>query len=108
MRITKILGLALAIALFGSLSSYGQFHLGKDKDKDKDKETVMKEKEERRDAKNLRNYEKVKTYALNKYDVDPDFRDDVDEGFSDLLRQHKEIAYEHNMNRKSRVFDHCL
>lgn len=100
MRTTQILGLATAMAFFGTLPVHGQFHLGKDKDK----EASMKEREEKRDAKNTRTYEKVKTYAQEKYASDPDFRDEVDEGYAEVLRLHNEQAFDRNIHRKSTVY----
>jgi Zn-dependent protease with chaperone function len=72
--------------------------------KGKDKEAERIEKEEKRDAKNARAYEKVKTYSLDKYESDPDFRDTVDQAYADLLRDHKDLAFEKNTHRGSRIY----
>ena len=72
--------------------------------KNKDKEAERVEKEEKRDAKNMKSYEKIKTYSLDKYASDPDFRDEVDQAYADLLREHKDLAFEKNTHRGSKVY----
>jgi predicted Zn-dependent protease len=101
MRILRTLSVITALASASSVG-YGQFHIP-GRDKDKDKAEVLKEKEEKRDAKNLRTYEKIQTYSQNKYETDPDFRDEVDQAYSELLRQHASEAYQRNKNRGSHI-----
>jgi predicted Zn-dependent protease len=83
-----------------------QFGIGKkggDKDKDKTKEDERDRKERERDQKNLNRYEKLKEYSTTKYRNDPDFRDDVDEAWEDLLRNHSDFAYSKNTNMASYI-----
>ena len=58
MKLRRTLGLAAAVTFLGNVSLYGQFHLGKDKEKDKSE--ILREKQEKRDEKNLRTYDKIK------------------------------------------------
>jgi predicted Zn-dependent protease len=94
--------IAAAVFLIATVPGYGQFGIGRNKDKDKDAERVQKETE--RDAKNLRAYEKIKTYSTDKYASDPDFHDEVDARYADILRDHTEIAFEKNIHRGSKVY----
>src|SRR5450432_1676489 len=78
-----------------------QLGLGKKK---KDDETLIAEREEierKRDAKNLGRYEKLKEYSTTKYKNDPDFKDEVDERYQDLLRDHADLAYRKNTTMTS-------
>jgi hypothetical protein len=85
-----------------------QFGIGKkggdkDKDKDKVKEDERDRKERERDQKNTNRYEKLKEYSTTKYRNDPDFRDDVEEAWEDLLRNHSDVAYSKNTNMASYI-----
>jgi len=81
-----------------------QFGIGKKGgDKDKTKEEERDKKERDRDQKNLNRYEKLKEYSTTKYRNDPDFRDDVDESWEDLLRNHSDFAYSKNTNMTSYI-----
>jgi predicted Zn-dependent protease len=102
MRRSGFWGGAAAIFFLTTVPGYGQFGLGKNKDKDKDAERVQKETE--RDAKNLRAYEKIKSYAIDKYASDPDFHDEVDSRYADVLRDHTAIAFEKNTHRGSKIY----
>lgn len=101
MKYKSILLLAAAAGLVFTVPAYPQFSklLGKDKDKNAERE----QKEKERDAKNVSRYEKLKEYSLNKYQNDPDFRDQVDQAFEDLLRDHSVRAYEKNITRDSYI-----
>jgi hypothetical protein len=93
---------AAVLCFFGTGTVWAQFGgLGK---KDKDKEAERARKEEDRDTKNLRSYEKIKAYSLEKYASDPDFHDEVDAAYADLLRDHKQFAFEKNTHRGSKVY----
>ncbi|MBV9506119.1 MAG: M48 family metalloprotease, partial [Acidobacteriia bacterium] len=54
-------------------------------------------------AKNEARYEKLKQYSLDKYQADPDFRDEVDQAFEDLMRQHSDRAYQKNVSISSHI-----
>jgi predicted Zn-dependent protease len=83
---------ALAIAL--TLPAFGQLGglLKGKKDPDKEKKA---------EAKNQMRYDKLKEYSLDKYQNDPDFRDEVEEAYADLMREHTDRAYEKNTHRAS-------
>src|SRR5690242_18656019 len=105
MKVLKVLSVLIPWISVCSLAQ-AQFHIpgkDKDKDKDKDKAEILREKEEKRDARNLRTYEKIQAYSQNKYETDPDFRDEVDQSFTELLRQHSEQAFEKNISRGSLI-----
>lgn len=102
MKAWKTLGLATAMTLAGCFSVNAQFHLGKEKDS-KEKSEILREKQEKADEKNARTYEKVKAYSRDKYDSDPEFKDQVDKAYDDLLREHMNEAFDNNMNRGSRI-----
>ncbi len=73
--------------------------VGGRKDADREKERERKERE--RDAKNLSRYERLKEYSLNKFQTDPDFREEVEQSYENLLRDHSERAYAKNISRDS-------
>src|SRR5579863_4909924 len=102
MRKHLLFMVAAAISFVAAVPGYGQFGLGKNKDKDKDAERLQKETE--RDSKNLKSYEKIKNYATDKYASDPDFHDEVDARYADILRDHTEIAFEKNTHRGSKIY----
>jgi hypothetical protein len=79
-----------------TIPAYGQPGFLKKKDAD--------QKEKEKDAKNLKAYEKIKTYSMDKYASDPDFRDEVDAAYAELLRDHVAIAFERNTHRNSKVY----
>lgn len=68
--------------------------------KKKDDKTA---KETKNDAKNEARYQQIKQYGQDKYRNDEDFRDEVDQRFEDLMREHSERAYEKNTGRGSRM-----
>jgi predicted Zn-dependent protease len=89
----------MAMALLGDLSIYGQFHLGKDKDKSES----LREKQQKSEEKNLRIYDKIKNYSHDKYESDPNFRDEVDQAYLDKLREHMGEAHDRNIERSSYI-----
>ena len=102
MQNRKLISTAVVLCLTMSVPSYGQFGLGKKGDAS-DKEAARLKKEEERDAKNLRSYDKVKAFAIDKYASDPDFREEVDQSFAELLRDHKMTAFMKNTHRGSKI-----
>jgi hypothetical protein len=52
--------------------------------------------EKKAETKNQMRYDKLKEYSLDKYQNDIDFKDEVDEGFEALLRDHSDRAYAKN------------
>jgi hypothetical protein len=65
------------------------------------KKEDAKEKEAKAIAKNQERYEKLKQYSLDKYQADPDFRDEVDEAFEGLMREHSDRAFLKNTSQSS-------
>ena len=74
---------ALAVAI--CLPAFGQPNPFKKKED-------AKEKEAKAAAKNQVRYEKLKDYSTEKYKTDPDFRDEVDEAFEQIMREHSDRA----------------
>src|SRR5689334_9930630 len=75
-------GAALLLVL--SLPAFGQLGLRKKPD------------EKKTETKNQMRYDKLKEYSLDKYQNDIDFREEVDDAFEGLLRDHSDIAYRKN------------
>ncbi|MCP9496399.1 MAG: M48 family metalloprotease [Pyrinomonadaceae bacterium MAG19_C2-C3] len=69
----------------------------KDKDKPKTKEEARQVKEEARQMKQEREYQKIATFARDKYEKDVNFRAEVDESYKRLQREHSEYAFDINM-----------
>lgn len=72
--------------------------------KKKDDETLEREREEKerkRDQKNQSRYDKLKEFSVTKNKNDPDFREEVEEQYEDLLRDHAEYAYKKNTTMSS-------
>jgi len=61
-------------------------------------------REQKKDEKNVANYDQLKQYSIDKYKNDADFQDDVNQRFEDVMRQHSDRAYEKNTQRKSRMW----
>ncbi|MGO4882023.1 MAG: M48 family metalloprotease [Bryobacteraceae bacterium] len=96
MKSKIIVPIALLAGLIGAVPVSAQ-HIPFTKPKDKDEQ--MKKNE----AKNASRYDRLKTYSTDKYASDPDFRDEVDQAYEDLLRTHSERAYEKNVTRDSYI-----
>lgn len=65
------------------------------------KEAEREKKEAQRETKNAMSYQKLKDYAITRYKENADFREEVDQAFEDLQREHSIRAYEKNIGRKS-------
>ena len=89
-------------AMLLSIPSVAQISMPKigSKDKDKDKE---KEKATQRATKEANRYEKLRTYSMDKYAQDPEFKDQVDEHFGNVQRDHSEEAYIKNTAPPARI-----
>jgi predicted Zn-dependent protease len=86
---------ALAIVL--SSPTFAQLGILKGKGDPKE------QKEKKTEAKNVAKYEKLKQYSKDKYDTDPDFKDEVEEAYENLLRDHGHRAYQKNTQISSRI-----
>jgi predicted Zn-dependent protease len=90
----KTLVAAGLLAAFLPVGAFAQFG-GKKKTQD--------EKTAEAEQKNQVTYETVKQYSLAKYQADKNFKEAVDADFDELLRDHKAVAYDHNIRRGSKV-----
>lgn len=90
-RIYSIMALAIALAVPAS----GQLNPFKKKD--------ASEKDAKAVEQNRVRYEKLKEYSLDKYKTQSDFRDEVDEAFEEVMRQHSERAYSRNISVSSHI-----
>lgn len=70
---------------------------------DSEKEAKQKEREKKADEKNLHRFEKLKRYAKEKSETDPDFRDQVEQSYEELMREHSQRAYDRNVSRRSYI-----
>jgi hypothetical protein len=71
-------------------------------DKKSKKEAKMREKERKEAEKNARRYEKLKTFATNLYQSNLDFRDEVQEHFDHVQRNHSLKAFHNNIAEPAR------
>jgi predicted Zn-dependent protease len=71
------------------------------KREEQEKQRKKKESENRTEAGKL--YDKLKKFALDLYNSDPDFHDQVDEAYLDLQAQHALQAYQINTTRNSEL-----
>jgi hypothetical protein len=97
----------VAVPVF--MASTATAQLGKLRPKDR-KETVsaaekQKERTEKSDAKTELRYEKIKAYATDKYKADPDFRDEVDLAYNEVMIDHGLRAYRRNIGDGSNQDD---
>jgi hypothetical protein len=67
--------------------------------KGKNDDAKLREREKTRAERDARRYEKLKAFALNLYQTDPEFREEVDERFDQVQREHSEKAYHNNVAR---------
>ena len=65
--------------------------------KGKNDDAKLREREKTRAERDARRYEKLKAFALNLYQTDPEFREEVDERFDQVQREHSEKAYHNNV-----------
>ena len=64
--------------------------------------TTQAKEQRARAERDTRRYEKLKAYALNQYQTDLDFRDEVDAHFDEVQRQHMSEAYNYNAAEPAR------
>jgi hypothetical protein len=57
----------------------------------------LREKEKARAEKDARRYDKLRAFSLNLYQTDIDFRDEVDEHYDEVQRQHSGDAFDMNV-----------
>jgi len=70
---------------------------GKDKD-----DAKLRESQKAKAEKETRRYDKLKTFSLNLYQTDADFRDDVDADFDNVQRDHSIEAFQRNVSPPAR------
>jgi hypothetical protein len=70
--------------------------------KGKEDDAKVREREKQRADRDARAYDKLKTFATNLYQTDLDFRDEVDEAFDEVQRQHSLQAFEKNVAQPAR------
>ena len=94
-RILRALSTAAAVLALAVAPAQAQRNTNQSND--------AKTKEQRaRAERDARRYEKLKAFALNQYQTDIDFRDDVDEHFDEVQRQHMALAYHYNRAQPAR------
>src|SRR5260370_40328202 len=89
MRMRNRLSQAVALVIALSMPAFGQIPLIGKKKKPEEVNTVR--------------YERLKQYAVAKYQSDLDFRDEVEEAYEDLLRTHSGRAYARNTGVSSHI-----
>jgi predicted Zn-dependent protease len=70
--------------------------------KSKNDDAKLREREKNKAERDARRYEKLKAFALNMYQTDPDFREEVDERFDQVQRDHSIKAFENNIATPAR------
>lgn len=70
----------------------------KRQEKQQKKEAKQADKEDKKVDKQLRKYEETRTKALDKYNRDGEFRDDVNFEFRKIQREHAKFAFDMNTN----------
>lgn len=95
---TRLTAIALTACLCTAVTASAQFPnpLKKKDDKSAAKETKA-------EAKNQERYSQLRQYAQDKYRNDVEFREEVDQRFEDMMREHSERAFEKNTERNSRM-----
>jgi hypothetical protein len=97
-RSTAVLGALLAAGSVAPPIAEAQMRIpGISKGKDKDEEAKLREKEKAKADKDARRYDKLKTFSVNLYQTDPEFREDVDDDFDQVQRQHSLDAFQKNV-----------
>lgn len=99
MNVQKLLSVLVSMCLLSSVTA----PLMADAADKKSKAEKQAEKEAKAEAKNIERYEKVKDFSINKYKTDPDFRDDVDARYEELMREHSNTAFKRNLSRRSHL-----
>ena len=70
--------------------------------KGRNDDAKLREREKTKAERDARRYEKLKAFALNMYQTDPDFREEVDERFDQVQRDHSIKAFENNIATPAR------
>jgi Peptidase family M48 len=65
--------------------------------KGKEDEAKLREKEKAKTEKDAHRYDKLKVFSTGLYQTDPEFREDVDNDFDDVQRQHSIDAFQKNV-----------
>ena len=102
-RSAAVLGALLVAGATASSVIHAQMRIpGIAKGKDKDEEAKLREKEKAKADKDARRYDKLKAFSVNLYQTDPEFREDVDNEFDELQRQHSIDAFHKNVASPAR------
>ena len=72
------------------------------KNQDRKEDAKLREKDKAKTEKDARRYDKLRAFALNLYQTDPDFRDEVDEHYDGVQQQHSIEAFEKNIAAPAR------
>ena len=84
---------AIAVVLFPLAAAAAQAQTNRATNKPDD----ARQRERARAEREARRYEKLKAFALNLYQTDLDFRDEVDDDFVRVQREHSITAFENNV-----------
>lgn len=102
-RSAAVLGALLVAGATASSVIHAQMRIpGITKGKDKDEEAKLREKEKAKADKDARRYDTLKAFSVNLYQTDPEFREDVDNEFDELQRQHSIDAFHKNVASPAR------
>jgi predicted Zn-dependent protease len=82
--------IAILVALFG-VTTLAQRAGNKNDD------AKLREREKAKAERDARRYDKLKTFALNLYQTDPEFREEVDDHFDSVQLDHSKQAFEKNV-----------
>jgi hypothetical protein len=93
---TNALFRLLAVLFISSLLLPGLAIAQKDDQKKQEKEAKDNAKDDKRIEKTIRKYEEALAKAQEKYNKEEDFRDDVDQAYRQLKRDHAKQAFEIN------------
>lgn len=98
---TRLFRTAVALLFVAALApSLPAAENDKEKEKDK-KEEKRRQQEQKAAARQERQYEKLRQFALQLYENDAEFRDAADLEFEKLMREHSETAFNTNISRRS-------
>lgn len=96
MSLRAIVAMTVVLTALFALPVHAQNTKGKSDD------AKLREREKAKAERDARRYERLKAFALNLYQTDPEFRDEVDDRFDQVQRDHSIKAFENNVATPAR------
>lgn len=95
LRFATSMAIVLTVAFAGSAQAQNN-------KSQKNDEAKLREREKAKAEKDAKRYDKLKSFATNLYQTDVDFREEVDDHYADIQREHSAKAFDNNIATPAR------